>query len=466
MLYLSSTMHQRPFLPRVLNALSAPRSAARAAIAAGVALLLMWDARPIGSHEIPPRVTAVVWVQQGDWGVRVLVRVPLEAMRDLDFPVRPDSMLDLEAVRTLLPEAARLWIANSLDLRASAGPVAEGQVVATRISLPGDRAFDSVTTAVAHLGAPPLGNDIAIRWQQALLDVEIVYPSYARDARLSLLPTLAHLGIRTNTVLRLVLPNGTERLYLYTGDPGRVELNPSRSHAALLFVQQGVRHILGGLDHLLFVLCLVLPVRRWRSLIAIVTAFTLAHSLTLAAAALDLVPTAAWFPAFVETAIALSIIWLAIENVLFSEARLARRWRMAFGLGLIHGFGFSFALSEQLQFAGGHLLTALAAFNIGVELGQILVLAIALGALVLLYRVVEIERAHLITWIGSALIAHAAYHWAVERGVTLAAYRDSFAWPALDATFVLGVVQIVLLASVALAVGLMFRNVLDRFHFE
>jgi hypothetical protein len=184
--------------------------------------------------------------------------------------------------------------------------------------------------------------------------------------------------------------------------------------------------------------------------------------LTLAAAALDLVPTAAWFPAFVETAIALSIIWLAVENVLFSEARLARRWRMAFGLGLIHGFGFSFALAEQLQFAGGHLLTALAAFNVGVEIGQIFVLAVALGALVLLYRAVEVERAHLITWVGSAFIAHSAYHWAIERGATLAAYRDGFEWPVLDATFALGVVQVALLATVALALAMMFRYVLAR----
>ena len=111
-----------------------------------------------------------------------------------------------------------------------------------------------------------------------------------------------------------------------------------------------MRHILGGLDHLLFLLCLVLPIRRWRALVGLVTAFTAAHSLTLGAAALGFAPSAGWFPPLVETLIALSIVWLAIENVLLPADRLTGRWVMAFGFGLVHGFGFAFALGDALQF--------------------------------------------------------------------------------------------------------------------
>ena len=101
------------------------------------------------------------------------------------------------------------------------------------------------------------------------------------------------------------------------------------------------------------------------------------------------------------------------------DRALNRRWAIAFGFGLIHGFGFSFALRESLQFAGSHLLTSLLAFNVGVELGQLLVLLILVPALNLLFRFVVEERIG--TILLSALIAHTGWHWAIERGRAAAA---------------------------------------------
>ena len=86
---------------------------------------------------------------------------------------------------------------------------------------------------------------------------------------------------------------------------------------------------------------------------------------------------------------------------------------IAFGFGLVHGFGFSFALRETLQFAGSHLLTSLLSFNVGVELGQLLVLVLLVPALDLLFRYVVAERMG--TIILSALVAHTAWHWMIER---------------------------------------------------
>ena len=122
---------------------------------------------------------------------------------------------------------------------------------------------------------------------------------------------------------------------------------------------------MGGFDHLLFIFCLAIPVRRWRALAAIVTAFTAAHSITIVASAYGFAPTGDWFPPLVESLIALSIVYMALENILGKPERLRHRWMLAFGFGLVHGFAFSFALSESLQFAGSHLITSLAAFNIG-----------------------------------------------------------------------------------------------------
>jgi hypothetical protein len=102
---------------------------------------------------------------------------------------------------------------------------------------------------------------------------------------------------------------------------------------------------------------------------------------------------------------------------------------MAFGFGLVHGFGFSFALRQSLQFAGSHLLTSLLSFNVGVELGQLLVLVLFIPVLQVLFRRVVPERTG--TIILSAFVAHTGWHWMLDRGAILRQYR--FQWPALDA---------------------------------
>src|SRR5581483_8925750 len=131
--------------------------------------------------------------------------------------------------------------------------------------------------------------------------------------------------------------------------------------------------------------------RRLRALIPIVTAFTLAHSITLIASAYDFAPGALWFPPLVETLIAASIVYMALENIA-GAGNAHRRWMIAFGFGLVHGFGFSFALRETLQFAGSHLLASLLSFNLGVELGQLFVLVLFIPVLDLLFRYAVAER--------------------------------------------------------------------------
>ena len=185
------------------------------------------------------------------------------------------------------------------------------------------------------------------------------------------------------------------------------------------FVRSGFLHILGGIDHLLFLFCLVIPFRRMRGLVGVVTAFTVAHSITLVASAYGLAPDVLWFPPLVETLIAASIVYMALENVV--GASLHRRWAIAFGFGLVHGFGFSFALRETLQFAGSHLLTSLLSFNVGVELGQLLVLVALVPALNAFFRSAVAERVG--TIVLSVLVAHTGWHWMADRFALLRAYE-------------------------------------------
>ena len=412
---------------------------------------------PAPAHEIPASVTVLAFVKPDGQRLRLLVRVPLESMRDVEFPLGGAGYLDIEAARPLLPEAARLWIANYLELYEGDSRLGEGRIVATRISPPSDRSFAAWDDALAHITGAPLTPETELVWQQALLDVMLEYPITSDRSRFSIHPALAHLGVRTVTVLRFLPQGGAERVFQYPGDPGLVRLDPRWHQAALRFMRLGFLHILDGLDHLLFVLCLVIPFRRIRPLIAIVTSFTVAHSITLIASAAGLAPGALWFPPLIEVLIALSIVWMAIENII--GARLSRRWLIAFGFGLVHGFGFSFVLRDSLQFAGSHLATSLFSFNVGVELGQVFVLILAIPTLEWLFRRAVAERIG--TIIMSAIIAHTAWHWMSARWADLRQYE--FSWPVLDAVLLASVLRGLMLLLILVGVAWLMYGVIGRF---
>jgi hydrogenase/urease accessory protein HupE len=158
-----------------------------------------------------------------------------------------------------------------------------------------------------------------------------------------------------------------------------IAASPTGWQVAGAYLQLGVEHILSGIDHLLFVLALMLLVTGWKRLVATITAFTVAHSITLAAATLGFV-TVPGRP--VEACIALSIVFVASEIVRARQGNpgMAQRWPwlVAFIFGLLHGFGFAGVLSE-VGLPQNAIPLALAFFNIGVELGQLAFIAFVLG---------------------------------------------------------------------------------------
>lgn len=169
----------------------------------------------------------------------------------------------------------------------------------------------------------------------------------------------------------------------------------------------GIEHILTGYDHLVFLLGLVLVGGRIRSLLGVITAFTIAHSITLALAALGV-----WAPSprFVEPAIALSIAYVGVENFFVQNAE--KRWRITFPFGLIHGFGFAGALAE-IDLPRAKVPLALVMFNLGVEVGQLGVVGVVLPLIMVLSRHKQFR-----TWGvrgGSAAIVVAGLVWFVAR---------------------------------------------------
>ncbi|HKK93689.1 MAG TPA: HupE/UreJ family protein [Longimicrobiales bacterium] len=394
------------------------------------------------AHEIPEDVTIHAFVRAEGDVLRFLVRVPLYSMRDVDFPLRGPGWLDIEGSTELLDDLVRQWIVSYVGFEEDGRPLGDPRIVATRIERPSDRSFESFESALANVRAPMLPSDIQLPGPQALLDVLLEYDIASAESDFSIRPDLAHLGVSTATVLRFQPPGGTERAFRYESNPGLVELDPSWWYATSRFIALGFWHILGGLDHILFLLCLVIPFRRFWGLVPIVTGFTVAHSITLIAAALGMAPNALWFAPLIETLIAASIVWMALENIF--GAGLNRRWGIAFAFGLVHGFGFSFLLSESLQFAGSHLLSSLLAFNIGVELGQLALLAVAVPALGFLYDRLPSERMAVIVL--SALVGHTGWHWMTERGAAFLAYDLTL--PAFDLAFAAQLLRWLMLALI------------------
>jgi len=413
------------------------------------------------AHNIPNDVTVQAFFRPEGSHLRLLVRVPLAAMRDVEFPSRGPGYLDFERIGSILPDAVNLWIAGALEIYEDGARLPRPSVLESRVSLPSDQSFATYEGALAHIRGPRLTNATSVVWDQVLLDTVLEYPIHSDRARFSIHSELARLGLRTVTVLRFLTPGGAIRAFEFTGDPGVVQLDPRWHQAALRFVKLGFMHILDGTDHLLFLLCLVIPFRRFGALIPIVTAFTVAHSITLIASAYDFAPAALWFPPLIETLIACSIVYMALENIV-GGATVHRRWMIAFGFGLVHGFGFSFALKETLQFAGSHLLTSLLGFNIGVELGQLLVLAFLVPALEFLFRRVVAERMG--TIILSALVAHTGWHWMIDRAATLRQFR--FVWPTIDAAMLATALRVlmvaVLLAGLLWAARAALRDYAER----
>ncbi|HEY3755519.1 MAG TPA: HupE/UreJ family protein [Opitutaceae bacterium] len=190
---------------------------------------------------------------------------------------------------------------------------------------------------------------------------------------------------------------------------------PAASFAFLAFLRLGIMHIWTGYDHLLFLFGLLVVTRNFRSVVGIISCFTLAHSITLALSTLNIVTVPS---RIVEPLIAASIVFVGIENLLALRRgrEPAHRWRLTFAFGLIHGFGFASALRELgVGVHGGNVALPLFTFNLGVEVGQIAIAAIALPVI---WRLRSMPRLT-VRWpsFSSAVVAGAGMVWLLQRTV-------------------------------------------------
>jgi len=419
--------------------------------AAALALPLLWWACFAQAHEFKLDALMNVFVKVEQKEVHLLVRAPLYLFKQVRFPIKGieiDADHSAEAmqraVAALEQDVALLENGKALKAVHASG----------RLALPSDRSFQSYEQAAEHV-ATPIEPDTHIVVDQGYVDAHLVYPLAASGSVLSVRTAVApELGLKL--AIRFIDTQGDSRALVVRSGSGAVDLNPSFWDAATGFVALGVAHIATGLDHLLFLLCLVIPLRGIRQLLAIVTSFTVAHSFTLIGSAFGLAPEGAWFAPFVEMMIAVSIVYMALENII--GVSVSRRVLLAMLFGLVHGFAFSQGLQEELQFAGTHLVEALFAFNVGIEIGQVIALAVMLPVLALI--ALHLLPGRVGNIIIAAVVAHIGWHWMTDRWDALSKVR----WPSLDIAHltpvVLWVIGIILLGGGLRAVVARLR--LDR----
>ena len=373
------------------------------------------------AHEIPNDVQVKSFLKQDEQSLTLFIRVPLSSMKEVEFPLVNNLYLDIPSIKPSLQQAAELWFVDNLKITQDKQALTQVSVRSTRISLPSNRAFISYEQALTHVRSDQWDLPSQLVWNQQYLDLEIEVNAQNNNSTIEIDFGLQRLAQRVAIDLRFQLLNAEERAFEFNAREGAVLLNPSAWQASWRFIQMGFKHILSGTDHLLFIACLILTATQWLSLVGVITSFTVAHSLTLIAAAMGYAPSGLWFMPWVELAISFSILYMALENIWRAEVH--RRWLVCTLFGLIHGFGFSFALHESMQFAGTHHVLSLLSFNLGVEAGQLLVLL--LGVPVAMWLATK-AYARILTIVLLALIAHLAWHWMEERWAIAAKFLPAY----------------------------------------
>ncbi len=368
------------------------------AAAVGFLIIVLGPAAPAAAHEIRPAVVTVTFT---DSGYEIALQANMEAVLAGVSPQHKDTddspnARRYNALRALPAEALAPQIAAVAPRFIGAlrvefdGVRVTPELRAIDVPPPGDLALSRITRVILH-GAIPPGTQ-TFRW---------AYP--------------AEYG---SNVLRLKKEGAPEVVAVWLKDGAASEpfalagAVPAQSRAQVVrqYTVLGFTHILPyGLDHILFVLGLFLLSARAKPLLVQVTAFTVAHSITLA---LSIYGVVSLSPAIVEPLIAASIVYVALENIVTSDLK---PWRplVVFGFGLLHGLGFAGVLTE-IGLPRSEFVTGLIAFNVGVELGQLAVIALAFVAVGMWARARVWYRARVIVP-ASVAIAAVGLYWTIER---------------------------------------------------
>jgi len=411
-------------------------------IAAAFALMLGNVA--VSAHDVTTEQIITVFVQAEGNQVIFLLRVPMSVLADANLPKLASGQLDTGAIDGPLRLVAA-DISNNLAVRQ--GGIILSQPTATVLVSPAsDTSFAAFPTALAHVRTARMPVDQPIVTAQAFADFELRYPAQqggnqGLSARLN---TFRAQRQRIRTVAHYVLPSGDTRTFRVAGPPERIVFDPDRTEVFREFVSRGQRGLLGGGDHLLFLLCLAVPVRRAAAAAvarlfaavaigqaSVVLAFALGFSMT---------PDALLVIAMIAAS---AVVIAALQNIAGADRRWV--WLLALGFGVLNGCTFGGSMADARPFAGTHVALAVMVFLLVIELGQFCVTAQLWATRTWLEECGLPVRIPAIVL--SALVAHAGVNRVVERQDALSPVGAGVLDSAL-VLLVLGWVCVILLPGV------------------
>jgi hypothetical protein len=435
---------------------------------AALAALMLWPFAGF-AHDVPDDVRIRVFLKPEGDRMTILVRIPANALIDILFPMLPGSpLLDLKQIDGFALEGARVWVADLLSLYEDGHPLPRPQVVRVRVSRRNDPFFASFQKALEHVNGDRLPFDTDLVQDDASVDALLETPIRSANSAFSFEPRFARVGVRVTTTLAFLTADGGVRQFEYEADPEAFQLNPTRYHAAVRFLRSGFEHYLRQTDYWLFLLCVALVFRRFRDVVLFATAFGAAQSFALICSAFGLAFSSPWIVPLWGVLIAAAIVYMGIEAIVTtapsrsrlrvsaseprasaSSTRDSTLWLLAVVTGLVFGSGFWLALQPLIQFGGMHGLTSALAFDAGIQMSQILALALLVPAVALLLRFSSAPRVAAI--IAAAIAIRISWHRMLDRARALSLQPMNL--PALNP----GVVALAALAAAAIVIAFVYR---------
>ena len=404
-------------------------------------------------HDLPAAVVMDAFIKIDPDRAHLVVRVPLDLLRSLSFPV-VNGDYDMTKVGPSVATALHA-LTHDLTLSADDRKLVPLQATGHIVGL-SDLSFEDFQTAVAAIASSP-ASDTRIGFELGYLDAHFVYPISSLRSVFAIQSKVAEdLKGEAKLAVRYLPLRGRSRAMTIASGSEPVLLNPNWYQVADGFALLGIKRLISAIDDLLLLLCLVIPFREIKQLVPIVVAFSAGEAVTFIGTAYSIAPAGAWFLPFIETGMALSIFYLALENII--GANLRRRWILAALSGLFFGFNFAAGYNEQVQFSGSYPLVSFLSFNIGIIIGQLMALCIFVPALALLFRGAMSGRMGVIVL--SAIIAHTAWHWMIDRGEIL----WQAPWPQLTGPGLMVLARWVIALGFAVGAAAFLSKWLDRRH--
>jgi xanthosine utilization system XapX-like protein len=421
-------------------------------LAAGVSLVPFAAIVHTATRSIPEVVNVKVFAHVENSGLDLVVRVPLAAVKDIQFPVRGEAgYLDLDALPSILPGAADQWIAGGFEVFDHDEPVSRPEVDQPRISLISDQSFDSYQSALDHLAGPPVPAGENLFLDQAWFDMRLRYRLASNQPAVAIDPKVAAWGVRVSTVLNIVDAAGQVRTVVFESNPGTIYLAPQWTDAGRQFMDRGSRFVRSTAPLLLFLFCLVLPFRRYRPATPPVVAFVATLLVGLLASMMGLRSDAVWFQPLLAVLEVVAILLAAFANI---ADQVTPRGRTLFACcaGLIFGLSSAPTLEAALQFGGSHPAVSVLAFSTGAVVTLMASAAFVVPVMSYLFSRARTERIERV--IVSALAADTAWGWLTDRWGQLAKIPFAVVFETGAAALVLRV----LAGLVLLAGALWFLN--------